>query len=99
MSPGCQLEMTLPWGLLGGVRGDGSANERWRAYAARVAAGFGARRLTVERTAQLLGLERRQAFRLLNAYRREGAGGLVSRRRGRPSSRRKPEDDQSAAFA
>src|SRR5205085_12085075 len=41
MSPLCQLEMTLPWGSLGGVWGDGSANERWRAYAARVAAGFG----------------------------------------------------------
>jgi hypothetical protein len=41
MSPVCQLEMTLPWGFLGGVWGDGSGNERWRAYAARVAAGFG----------------------------------------------------------
>src|SRR5690242_9327598 len=41
MSLLCQLEMTLPWGFLGGVWGDGSADERWRAYAARVAAGFG----------------------------------------------------------
>src|SRR5204862_124567 len=31
------------------------------------------RRLTVETTAQLLGLERRQVFRLLKAYRSEGA--------------------------
>src|SRR5947209_18373215 len=44
------------------------------------------RRLTVETTAQLLGLERRQVFRLLKAYRSEGATGLISRRRGRPSS-------------
>jgi hypothetical protein len=40
------------------------------------------RRLTVETTAQLLGLERRQVFRLLKAYRSEGATGLISRRRG-----------------
>jgi hypothetical protein len=41
MSPACQLEMTLPGGFPGGVRGDGSADERWGAEAARGAAGFG----------------------------------------------------------
>jgi hypothetical protein len=34
MSPLCQLEMTLPGGFPGGVRGDGSADERWGADAA-----------------------------------------------------------------
>lgn len=48
-------------------------------------------RLTPAAAGQLLGLERRQVFRLLKAYRIEGATGLVSRRRGRPSNRRKPE--------
>ena len=48
-------------------------------------------RLTAAAAGQLLGLERRQVFRLLKAYRIEGATGLVSRRRGRPSNRRKPE--------
>jgi hypothetical protein len=35
MSPMCQLEMTLPRGFPGGVWGDGSADERWGAAAAR----------------------------------------------------------------
>jgi hypothetical protein len=57
------------------------------------------RRLTVETTAQLLGLERRQVFRLLKAYRSAGATGLISRRRGRPSNRRKPEEVRDEALA
>src|SRR5438309_6624490 len=52
-----------------------------------------------ETTAQLLGLERRQVFRLLKAYRSEGATGLISRRRGRPSNRRKPEEVRDEALA
>ena len=47
------------------------------------------RRLTTEAVAQLLGLERRQVFRLLKAYRTDGATGLISKQRGRPSNRRK----------
>jgi hypothetical protein len=46
-------------------------------------------RLTAEAAAQLLQLERRQVYRLLKAYRTDGATGLVSKRRGRPSNRRK----------
>src|SRR6516162_11232891 len=42
------------------------------------------KRLTTEAAAQLLGLERRQVFRLLKAYRAEGATGLISKRRGPP---------------
>jgi hypothetical protein len=45
------------------------------------------RRLTSTAAGQLLGLERR----LLKAYRIEGATGLISKRRGRRSNRRKPE--------
>src|SRR5215469_11271058 len=41
MSPLCQLEMTLPGGFPGGVRGDGSFDERRGADAARGAAGCG----------------------------------------------------------
>src|SRR5204862_4286000 len=86
MSPVCQLEMTLPWGFLGGVWGDGlSDGELTRLELLR---DLDQRRLTVETTAQLLGLERLQVFRLLKAYRSEGATGLISRRRGRPSNRR-----------
>ena len=39
--------------------------------------------LTREAAAQLLGLERRQVFRLLKAYRTKGAPSLISKRRGR----------------
>src|SRR5260370_1468908 len=49
------------------------------------------RRLTTEAATQLLGLERRQVFRLLEACRVDGATGLMSERRGRPSNRRKTE--------
>ena len=49
------------------------------------------RRLTAAAAGQLLGLERRQVFRLLKAYRIEGPTGLISKRRGRRSNRRKPE--------
>jgi len=56
------------------------------------------RRLTSEAAAQLLGLERRQVFRLLKAYRIDGATGLISQRRGRPSNRRKPEELRTKAL-
>jgi hypothetical protein len=57
------------------------------------------RRLTSEAAAQLLGLERRQVFRLLKTNRSEGATGLISKRRGRPSNRRKPEELRDKALA
>jgi hypothetical protein len=41
------------------------------------------RRLTTAAAGQLLGLERRQVFRLLKTYRTEGPSGLISKRRGR----------------
>ena len=57
------------------------------------------RRLTTAAAAQLLGLERRQVFRLLGAYRAEGAAGLISKRRGRPGNRGKPEAVRTEALA
>ncbi len=42
--------------------------------------------LRVEDAAALLGLKRRQVFRLLERLRSEGASGVVSRKRGRPSN-------------
>jgi Winged helix-turn helix len=56
-------------------------------------------RLTVAAAAGLLRLERRQVFRLLQAYRAAGAAGLVSKRRGLPSNRRKPAALRSNALA
>ena len=57
------------------------------------------RRLTTAAAGQLLGLERRQVFRLLKTYRAEGAAGLISKRRGRPSNRCKPEAVRSKALS
>ncbi len=57
------------------------------------------RRLTTEAAARLLRLERRQVFRLLKAYRAAGPAGLISKRRGRRSNRRKPEALRNAALA
>ncbi|MBV8163001.1 MAG: helix-turn-helix domain-containing protein, partial [Candidatus Eremiobacteraeota bacterium] len=48
--------------------------------------------LSQQEAARLLRLSVRQVKRLWRAYRRDGARGLVSRRRGRPSNNRlKPE--------
>src|SRR5271168_512693 len=57
------------------------------------------RRLRTEAAAQLLGLERRQVFRLLKAYRTEGPAGLISKRRGRSSNRRKPAAVRTEALS
>ena len=46
------------------------------------------KRLTQGEAARQLGVTRRQVKRLVADYRREGAAGLVSRRRGKPSNRR-----------
>src|SRR4051812_36776238 len=57
------------------------------------------RRLTAAAAAQLLGLERRQVYRLLKGYRTEGPAGLISKRRGRSSNRRKPEPVRTEALS
>src|SRR6478609_4205603 len=62
---------------------------------ARVARG----ELPVAGAASLLGLSPRQVFRLLARLRAEGASGLASRRRGRPSNRRLPASVREAALA
>jgi transposase len=48
--------------------------------------------LTQRRAADLLALSVRQIKRLCRAYRREGAAALASKRRGRPSNHRLPEE-------
>jgi hypothetical protein len=49
------------------------------------------RRLTQVEAARMLGLGEHLVQRLCAAVRRDGAEGLVSRKRGRPSTRRFPE--------
>jgi Winged helix-turn helix len=91
--------MTLPGGF-GGVSGvtvrlmsDGELTRL------EVLRDLDQRRLTSEAAAQLLGLERRQVFRLLKAYRTAGPAALISKRRGRRSNRRKPEALRKAVLA
>ena len=56
-------------------------------------------RLTAEAARQLLALSRRQLFRVLQAYRADGAAGLISRKRGRPSNRKAPDSLRRSALA
>lgn len=56
------------------------------------------RRLNVVQAAELMRLSRSQVRRLLKAYDRDGAAGLASKRRGRPSNRRHDEDFRNTAL-
>lgn len=56
------------------------------------------RRLTVTQAAEQLRLSRSQVHRLLQAYDRNGADGLASKKRGRPSNRRHSEEFRNAAL-
>jgi transposase len=58
-----------------------------------------AQRLTAQAAAAILDLSRRQALRLLKAYRTTGVDGLISKHRGRPSNRRKPEELRAEILA
>ena len=44
-------------------------------------------RTRVEDAAALMGLQRRQVYRLLDAFRAQGPDALISKRRGKPSNR------------
>jgi Homeodomain-like domain len=57
------------------------------------------RRLTQRAAALRFSLSIRQLRRLLRAYQKAGASALVSRRRGRPSNRRLPEEVRARACA
>jgi transposase len=54
--------------------------------------------LPLRAAAQLLGRSERQVWRLLKAFRAEGAAGLVSKKRGRPSNRRTAAAVRTAAL-
>jgi winged helix-turn helix protein len=57
-----------------------------------------ANRIKVAEAAMLMGLGRRQVFRLAKAYGLHGPAALVSRRRGRPSNRCYPSDLRTAVI-
>jgi transposase len=58
-----------------------------------------AKRITTSEAAQLMQLTRRQVFRLVRRYRRDGPTALVSSRRGRPSNRSYPAVVRTEALA
>ena len=64
-----------------------------------VLTGMQAGRLRVADACALLGMSRRQVFRLLKGIRENGAASLVSKRRGRPSNRRLPAPVRELALA
>src|ERR1700722_9970895 len=56
-------------------------------------------RLTLEAAGMLMGICRRQVFRLRRAFATAGASGLTSRKRGRPSNRKRGEAFQRTVLA
>jgi transposase len=56
------------------------------------------KRMRQKTAAEILGISIRQVKRLLRAYRREGAAGLVSRQRGRPSHHQLDTDTVQVAL-
>ena len=87
MTPLCKVEVTLRR-VLGSreVRRGGGVDEQEGIRPARGLAGVQSGRLRVADACGLLGLKRRQVFRLLTGLKHGGAASLVSKRRGRPSN-------------
>lgn len=56
-------------------------------------------RLRVEDAAALLGLRRRQVFRLLRGLKQDGAPSLLSKRRGKPGNHRLPSEVRTLALS
>jgi hypothetical protein len=56
-------------------------------------------RLTPEASATLMGIGRRQLFRLRRSFASDGPSALISRKRGRPSNRKRGETFQRAVLA
>jgi len=56
-------------------------------------------RLHVTDACGLIGLQRRQVFRLLRCLKRDGAASLLSKRRGKPSNHRLPAEVRTLALS
>jgi len=54
-------------------------------------------RLRVADACELIGLQRRQVFRLLRGLKQDGATSLLSKRRGKPSNNRLPPEVRTLA--
>src|SRR5438876_458746 len=56
-------------------------------------------RLRVSDACVLIGLQRRQVFRLLRGLKQDGAASLLSKRRGQPSNHRLPAEVRTLALS
>src|SRR5215467_13246797 len=56
-------------------------------------------RLRVADACELIGLQRRQVFRLLRGLKQDGATSLLSQRRGKPSNHRLPAEVRTLALS
>jgi hypothetical protein len=56
-------------------------------------------RMSVDEACSLVSLKRRQVFRLLSGFRRDGAASLLSRRRGKPGNNRLPAEVRDFAMS
>src|SRR5215469_1182294 len=100
MTPLCKIEVTLP--RVVGARGCAvavlsmSKQEFSRLEVLlRVQSGG----LRISDACVLIGLQRRQLFRLLRGLKQEGATRLVSKRRGKPSNHRLPAEVRTLALS
>jgi hypothetical protein len=84
MAPLCKIEMTLPR-VLGSreMRHGGAVDEQARVQPARRVAAVQSGWLRVADACALMGLHRRQVFRLLRGLKQDGAPSLLSRQRGK----------------
>ena len=101
MTPLSNVQMAL-YGLLGWlevVPNDGGVYERQGVSRLDILLGVEAGRIAIRDACGLMGVRRRQVFRLLAAFRADGLSGLVSKRRGRPSNNRIPTAFRDLAMA
>src|SRR6516225_6888352 len=100
MTPLCKIEVTLPRvpgsrGLRRGGVVDGSSSFSRLDVLLRVQSG----RLRVSDACALIGLQRRQVFRLLHGLKQAGPASLLSKRRGKPSNHRLPAEVRTLALS
>jgi hypothetical protein len=84
-------------GWWGGIDG-GAERERWRAAASRGVAGGRSTWSAAARCGAAVGRSECQVWRLLKAFRSDGVAGLISKKRGRPSTRRTAAAVRAAAL-
>src|SRR3984893_1828299 len=101
MTPLCNIEVTLPR-VLGSrevSRGGGVVDEQAGVRPSGRAVAGSVGRLRVSDACVLIGLQRRQVFRLLSGLKQDGATSLLSKRRRRPSNHRLAAEVRTLALS